>query len=168
MAGRRKQPIDLIAAKGAKHLTFKEYSDRKSQEIIAPTDNIIAPSFLTKKEQEKFNIIAKDLITIGIMTNLDCDILARYIQSVTEYEKITKQLNKIKFTADKKKDIAADEQIANQYESFAHLSKIQIRYMKACNECAKELGLTISSRCKLVMPNTNKPEEPKNKFLVAN
>jgi len=36
--------------------------------------------------------------------------------------------------------------------------------MKACNENAKELGLTISSRCKLVIPK-EKEEKPANKFM---
>lgn len=167
MAGRRKQPIDLIAAKGRKHLTFEEYDTRKSQEVVAPSDNIKAPSFLTKNEAKKFDEIATILKDIGIMTNLDCDVLGMYIQSYTQYEKVTKQINKIKFKASKKLDIDADEQIDEQMDKFGYLSKLQIRYLKACTECAKELGLTISSRCKLVMPKSNDEEKPINKFLMT-
>ena len=126
MAGRRRQPIDLIVANGRKHLTIQEYADRKNKEVIAPNDNIKAPSFLTKKEQKKFDEIAEILININIMSNLDCDILARYIQMQSEYEKITKQINKIKFRADKKLDIASDLQIAQQTGEFFMLSKLQI------------------------------------------
>ncbi len=36
--------------------------------------------------------------------------------------------------------------------------------MKACNENARELGLTISSRCRLVIPKV-KEEKPENKFM---
>ena len=92
MAGRRKQPIDLIAAKGRKHLTYAEYDERKSKEIQAPNDDIKAPEFLTKKETKKFDEIAGILNDIGIMTNLDCDILGMYIQSYTQYCKVTKEL----------------------------------------------------------------------------
>lgn len=166
MAGRRKQPVDLIAAKGRKHLTFSEYEERKSKEVVAPNNNIKAPSFLTKKEVEKFDEIANILKEIGIMTDLDCDVLGMYVQSYTQYEKITKQINKIKFRADKKIDLEEEVQIAQQLGDFGYLSKLQIRYMKACMDCAKELGLTISSRCKLVMPQTSE-EKPVNKFLKA-
>lgn len=164
MAGRRKQPIDLIVAKQRKHVTKQEIKDRKDTEVKAPDDDIKTPTFLTKKEQKKFEEIKKTLVDIKIMSNLDSDILARYIQMETQFEKITKQINKIKFTVDKKKDIAAEIQIMQQTEEYQTLSKMQIRYMKACNECARELGLTISSRCKLVVPKP-KEEKPINKFL---
>lgn len=45
---RNKQPIDLIAAKGRKHLTKAEYEERKSGEISAPSDAVKTPLFLTK------------------------------------------------------------------------------------------------------------------------
>ena len=48
---RPREPIDLIVAKGRKHLTKQEYEDRKNSEIIAPADNVKAPPFLTKKER---------------------------------------------------------------------------------------------------------------------
>ena len=44
------------------------------------------------------------------------------------------------------------------------IKAIRRRVMKACNENAKELGLTISSRCKLVIPK-EKEEKPANKFM---
>ena len=120
--------------------------------------------FLSKKEKEKFDELAKQLVDLKIMTNLDCDVLARYIKAESEYIKVTKQLQKIKFTPDKKSMIPADVQLSEQYTQYNYLSKIQNRLMKACNENAKELGLTISSRCKLVIPK-EKEEKPANKFM---
>jgi phage terminase, small subunit, putative, P27 family len=162
---KNKEPIDLIAAKGRKHLTKSEYEERKNSEIIAPSDNVNAPSFLSKNEKKRFDEIAKQLIELKIMTNLDCDVLARYIRAETEYIKISKQLTKIKFIPDKKSRLTANVQLEEQYSQYGYLSKIQTRTMKACNECAKELGLTISSRCKLVMPKSKEPEKPTNKFM---
>jgi len=161
---RPREPIDLIAAKGRKHLTKQEYDDRKNTEVTAPSDNIKSPAFLLKKEREKFEEIAKQLVEIKIMSNLDCDILARYIRAETEYIKVTKQLSKIKFLPDKKSIVPEDTQLAEQYAQYDYLSKIQNRLMKACNENAKELGLTISSRCRLVIPK-EKEEKPGNKFM---
>lgn len=164
MAGRRKQPIDLIAANGRKHLTKSEYADRKNSEVTAKSDNIKAPLFLSKKEREKFDELANELKEINILSNLDCDILARYIQMQSEYEKVTKQLNKIKFRVDKRLDEDAESQMKKQTSDFYILSKMQIKYAKMCNECARELGLTISSRCKLVVPK-KEDDKPINKFL---
>jgi P27 family predicted phage terminase small subunit len=161
---RPREPIDLIAAKGRKHLTIAEYVERKNAEVTAPADNIKPPDFLLKKEREKFDELAQQLVDLKIMTNLDCDILARYIKAESEYIKVTKQLQKIKFIPDKKSMVPAEQQIAEQYAQYDYLSKIQNRLMKACNENAKEIGLTISSRCKLVIPK-EKEEKPENKFM---
>lgn len=161
---RPREPIDLIAAKGRKHLTIEEYKERKEGEVTASADNVKPPAFLLKKEREKFEELAKQLIELKIMSNLDCDVLARYIRAETEYVKITKQLQKIKFSPDKKSMVAEDVQLVGQYEKYNFLSKIQNRLMKACNENARELGLTISSRCKLVIPK-EKEDKPENKFM---
>lgn len=161
---RPREPVDLIAAKGRKHLTIAEYIERKNAEVTAHADNVKPPSFLTKKEREKFDELAKQLVDLKIMTNLDCDVLARYIKAESEYIKVTKQLQKIRFIPDKKSMVPAEVQIEEQYARYNYLSKIQNRLMKACNENAKELGLTISSRCKLVIPK-EKDEKPENKFM---
>lgn len=161
---RPREPVDLIAAKGRKHLTIAEYVDRKNAEVTAESDNVKPPAFLLKKEREKFNELAIQLVDLKIMTNLDCDVLARYVKAESEYIKVTKQLQKINFTPDKKSMVSAEVQIAEQYTQYNYLSKIQNRLMKACNENAKELGLTISSRCKLVIPK-EKEEKPENKFM---
>lgn len=108
--------------------------------------------------------LAGQLIELKIMTNLDCDVLARYIKAETEYVKVTKQLVKIKFLPDKKSMVSEETQLAEQYARYNFLSKIQNRLMKACNENARELGLTISSRCRLVIPK-EKDEKPENKFM---
>ncbi len=161
---RPRQPIDLIAAKGRKHLTVEEYTERKQSEVTASADQVKPPLFLSKKEREKFMELAGQLIELKIMTNLDCDVLARYIKAETEYVKVTKQLVKIKFLPDKKSMVSEETQLAEQYARYNFLSKIQNRLMKACNENARELGLTISSRCRLVIPK-EKDEKPENKFM---
>ena len=53
MAGAR-QPIQLVMAKGAKHLTKKEIEERVSSEVQPCTDGIAAPSYLTAKQKKQF------------------------------------------------------------------------------------------------------------------
>lgn len=154
---RPREPIDLIVAKNKSHRTKEEIEERKNSEIRAPNDKIEAPDFLSDKEKEEFYKIANQLSELGIMSNLDNDILARYIRARTEYIRITKELSAISFS-----NSNCDEKSEDIY-CYDKVQKIQTRLFKQCNECARELGLTISSRCKLVVP---KKEEPikHNKF----
>ncbi|MEI3507856.1 MAG: phage terminase small subunit P27 family [Bacilli bacterium] len=150
MAG-PKQPIDLLVAKGKKHLTKEEIKARKEQEISVPFVDIQAPSYLPKQLQTEFNDIAEKLKALNIMTELDVDCLARYLLSKRNYLKITKKLNSII----SKKDTSISE--IDDYIS------IQDRLFKQCRSAASDLGLTISSRCKLIVPVD--PTPPKaNKF----
>ena len=47
---------------------------------------------------------------------------------------------------------------------FEAWSKIQERYFKQCRSSANDLGLSISSRCKLVVPEINQETPKENKF----
>ena len=149
MAGSR-QPVELLVATGKKHLTKAEIQERLESEVKPVTDNITAPDYLTKKQKEEFNIISEQLIKLKVMGETDVDALARYIISKELYIKVSKQLNK--------PQVLNDPIILEQY------LKNQDRLFKQCRSCAIDLGLTISSRCKLVVPAANKEEKKKNKF----
>lgn len=159
MAG-AKQPIELIIARGAKHLTRAEIEERRSSEVQPCTDGISAPSYLTAKQKKEFDKIAAQLQRIGIMGETDCDTLARYIVAQGFYEQAVKDLRQVQ--KDRPKD-APPEAIASWAMLLDQLDKRQDRYFKQAHAAASALGLTISSRCKLALPT--EAEEPKqNKF----
>ena len=144
-----KQPIAVIKAKGKKHLTKAEIELREKTELKVDLKDVSIPGYLPKKLREEFEDIASKLLKIGIMTELDEDCLARYLLSKQSYLLYTSMLNK----AIKKNNIAEMEK----------LTTMQDKAFKQCRASATDLGLTIGSRCKLVMPQV--PEEPKtNKF----
>lgn len=145
---RPKQPVDLVIAKGRKHLTKEEIEQRRNSEVKGNSDNIFAPSHLTKKQKDRFNYLAEEMLDIKILTNLDVECLARYITLEEAYIKITKALSKIN-VIEKGDDF--DKMLIRQTKIHSMLSKT-----------ASELGLTISSRGKLVVPVA--PEKKKNKF----
>ena len=58
---RPRQPIELVIAKGKKHLSKAEIEERRKQEIKASNDNIEAPSYLPNNLKEEFNNILYDL-----------------------------------------------------------------------------------------------------------
>jgi P27 family predicted phage terminase small subunit len=147
---RPRQPTNLVLAKGKKHFTKEEIKDRLSREIQPIDDDIIAPSFLSKKQKEEFYKIASQLQKLKIMGETDVDALSRYIVANDFYINAVKQM--------RKKEVKSDPLL---FEAWA---KIQERYFKQCRASANDLGLSISSRCRLVVPET-KTETPKeNKF----
>ena len=150
MAGQR-LPLEVVQARGSKHLTKTEIQERKEREIKPIADDIIAPDYLTKKQKDTFYKLSSQLEKLKIMGETDVDALARYIVTNDAYVHATKQLRK----SEVKNDIM-------KYESW---SKIQERNFKMVRASANDLGLSISSRCKLVVPGANKEDKPKeNKF----
>lgn len=150
MAG-QKQPIDLVIVKGKKHLTKEEIKNRKSQEINVPFVDIQAPSYLNTTLKKEFDKLAAKLKFLNIMTELDEDCLARYLLSKNNYLKITRKLNAI---------ISKKNAKVSEIDS---LISIQDKLFKQCRSAAADLGLSISSRCKLIVPENPTPPK-KNKF----
>ena len=49
---KQKLPIEVIKARGRKHLTKSEIAEREAGQIKANFDKIRAPSYLTKEEKK--------------------------------------------------------------------------------------------------------------------
>ena len=151
MAGAR-QPTALVALKGKKHFTKAELEERKNAEVDADTDNIVPPDYLTKKQAGEFLALSDELKRCEIMTNLDCDALARFVVARSDYADYVKLVRSIPKTVDSLQELKE----ADKLKRGAFLD---------CNTAAKELGMTISSRCKLVVPKKEE-SKPINKFAV--
>lgn len=146
---RPRQPIELVKAKGKKHLTKAEIEARENAELKVDLKDVSIPEYLPAHLKEEFEDTASKLLKVGVMTELDEDCLARYLLSKQSYLQYTSMLNK----ATKKNKIIEMEK----------LMSMQDKAFKQCRACANDLGLTIASRCKLVMPKVEeKPKE--NKF----
>lgn len=152
MAGRNKEPIALVQAKGKKHLTKAEIEQRKSEELDVPKDSIEAPSYLTKSQKAEFDRIAKILIDLEIMTDLDCDALAGYIVARDGWVNAGRQLRK--------------REVKDNPTVYDKWTKIEDRYRKQMRSAASDLGLTITSRGKIVAPTKEVAAPPENKFAV--
>ena len=132
MAGQR-QPIEMIIANGRKNLTKAEIEYRKNTEVKAPAGDCSPPDYLPAKLKEEFESIADKLISIGIMTELDVDLLARYLLSKQAYLGLTSRYMKM-ISGGNPADV---EKVAG----------LQDKAFKQCQSAARDLGLTISSRC---------------------
>jgi P27 family predicted phage terminase small subunit len=167
MAGQR-QPIELLEAKGKKHLTKAEKEERRLRELKPRTDEITPPAYLTAPQKREFNKIAAQLEKLNIMGETDVDALARYVTAQGLYEQAVKDLRKLAKDRPKPEEKAEDpkgyfERMDHYYAMLESATKRQDRYFKQAQQAAGALGLTISSRCRLVAPVVEeKPKE--NKF----
>lgn len=162
--GRPRQPIKLIEAKGKAHKTKAEIKQREETEIKGNNDLINPPAFLrTKAEKEKFIYIANELDRIGIMSNLDCDVLGRYIRAQRDWEKYSKLVDRMQTKLSKVIGGDDDDRIIMYSDLLMKYEGLRTKAFSQCQTCAAALGLTITSRCRLVLPKSD--DKPKvNKF----
>lgn len=152
---RPRQPINLVQAKGAKHLTKKEIAQREAEELKVPVPSAVSPPEYiadAPKLVEEFNDIAEKLIALKILTELDADSLARYLLAKQNYLQYTALLN----SAIRKNKVA----------EMSAIQTMQDKAFKQVRAAASDLGLTISSRCRLVVPQA--PPLKINKFSRFN
>lgn len=146
---RPREPVDLIVAKGKKHISKADIEERRAKEIQVPFKEIKPPKYLNKKQKKTFKELAGKLLAINIYTELDADTLARYIIAQDLYIAYTDSINKL-----------------IEQGNLLQLKEVQGMQDKAFRQAqssARDLGLTISSRCKLEVPVVEKPEK-QNKF----
>ena len=146
MPGKR-QPTDVIKANGRKHLSRAEEAQRRAGEREFRGDEV-----LTIKELKKsFRALGRQLIEAKLFTELDRDTLGRYVVAQHQWELASK---------------AAGEALKQGNQEKADgWSRIQDRYFKQARACANDMGLTVTSRCRLVVPGAGEQEEPENQFL---
>lgn len=157
--GRNKEPIKLLKAKGKTHLTKAEIEEREEGEVPVIADDISPPDFLDKKQKEKFNKISLKLKELGIMSDLDCDVLARYIKAETDFIFYEKLVAKTQKELMKTSGITVEDIV----DRLMKYEKLKNTAFNQCHTCASALGMTITSRCKIVVPQA-RDEPKKNKF----
>lgn len=161
MAGQR-QPINLVIAKGKKHLTKAEIEERSSVEVQPCVDGIAAPDFLTTKQKKEFDKIARQLKKLKVMGETDVDLLGRYVVAQSLYEEAVKDLREVQKQRPKGDKVAVKTMVMWS-EMLGRLDKRQDRYFKQAQIAASKLGLTITDRARLIVPV--KEEQAKvNKF----
>ena len=159
---RARQPTDLIKAKGAKHLSQAEENERRAGEVRLPTaKKATPPKWLgrgfdeeaAKALKAEFRKLGKQLIDAGLYADLDADTLAHYVVARHQWELAAVQAEE-----------ALRMGLAGTKPAGAW-SSIQDRYFTAARKCANELGLTLTARCKLVIPDClDDGDEPEDEF----
>ena len=159
---RPRQPIELVIANGRKNLTKAEIEERRSSEVQPCVDDIAAPSYLTAGQKKRFDKLSGQLQKLKVLGETDVEALARYVVNQENYEQAVKDLRAVQRQRPKG-DAATVEAMVAWADMLEKLDKRVERYTKQARALASDLGLTISSRVKLIVPQ--KDETPKqNKF----
>lgn len=150
---RPREPVKLLEFKGKKHLTKEEIRQREADEVKPVPKGIKPPAYLSESQKKLFRKLAKQLSKLEIMGETDNDALARLVIAQERFEEANEIMNKVDFFDDEK-----------QYEVA---SRVYAKRLDELRKLASDLGLTISSRCKLVVPKA--PEKKtENKFSRFN
>ena len=150
MPGKR-QPTDVVLANGRKHLSRAEETQRRAGEVKLPqAETARPPGWLPKELKKTFRALGKQLIQAKLYTELDADTLGRYVAAQHQWELATGHAEEALE--------AADQEEADGW------SRIQDRYFKQARACANDMGLTITSRCRLVVPGRGSRTSRKTRF----
>ena len=157
MAGKR-QPTDIVKANGRKHLSQTEEDTRRDREIHVPSpEQVVPPRWLGKKFHQEFREIGEILRMAGLYTELDRDVLGQFLVARERWLRS----DRLASAAIR----ARDEKLAKEWTA------VQSSYFRQCRQCAEVMGLSISSRCRLVVPevlaNAAKDEGEEDEFTRA-
>lgn len=152
MPGKR-QPTDLVVAKGKKHLSQAEEAERRDREVqVPPPEEAAPPKWLAKKYHGEFREIGEILRAAGLYAELDRDVLGQYFVARDRWLRADKEASKA--IRDK------DEKLAREW------TVVQGTYFKQARQCAEAMGLSVTSRCRIVVPPAlQQKTEDHNPFL---
>lgn len=150
MPGKR-QPTDVLLLNGKKHLSKAEEYERRASEVkVPPAQKATPPKWLPEVMRKEYRKIGKQLITLGLYSDLDADTLGRYLVAHHQYLAATGYTN-----------AALREGNVTDADAWG---RIQDRYFKQARNCANDLGMTVSARCRLVIPSPLGADEPEDEF----
>ncbi len=123
--GRNAQPVELLMAKGKKHLTKAEIEQRKNNEIKVGNSKLTCPSYVKNDSiaYKKWKEIIKIYKDIDFVSSGDVGLLSRYCMTFSEYEnliKIRKNINILDFNAEDEEEI---------YKAFKEAPEYRVKYI---------------------------------------
>ena len=146
-----RQKLSVLEGNGRKHLSKSEKARRDDQEVNLPKPKTMRlPKWLPEEHRKEFRTLAKELLAADMgAAQLDRDTLGRYVVAQAQYAQACK--------------MAGDALAAKNAALAEKWTKLQDTCFKQARACANDMGMTITSRCRLVLPEGAKKKE-KNPF----
>lgn len=143
MAGRNAQPIDMLTAKGKKHLTKAEIEHRKKSEIKLGSNRFVCPMYVKTDTvaYRKWRELIADYNKakaegIDLVKSSDAGILARYCKTFSEYQVLLKahqRVSEIHYDCDDLDEAIDGENKETGDALFSYKVKKQLRDLFAIN-----------------------------------
>lgn len=180
MAGKRRpMDVNLSVMEGGKgkHWTKAEVEARKASEPKLPKPmSLKPPAWLSEPAKKLFKSYAKQLLEFptGIISTLDVGTLARYCDCELSYAEASAQKSFwLEVCHRRLEAICCPDALAmpsddrqkleNAYEEAKaqvdFWSGQMVKFEKMARSNATEMGMTVSSRCRLVVPKSGAKEE---------
>lgn len=143
-----RQKLSVLEGNGRKHLSKSEKAQRAAQEVDLPKPKTMrVPKWLPEDLRKEFRALAKEILAADMgAAQLDRDTLGRYVVAQAQYAKTCPMIQE-----------ALAHQDTKRLETW---TKAQDAYFKQARACANDMGMTITSRCRLVLPEgARRPEE---------
>ena len=179
MPGKRR-PMDVnlsvVESGKGKHWTKAEVEGRKSSEPKLPKPKTLKPpSWLSDPAKKLFKAYAKQLLEFpaGIISTLDVGTLGRYCDCELSYAEASRHksvwlevakrrleaLCQVEAIAVSKEDRQKTEEAYEEAkQQVGFWSGQMVKFEKIARSCATEMGMTVSSRCRLVVPKSDTPD----------
>ena len=145
-------PLEVLEGRGKKHLSKNEKAQRKAGDVkVKKASQVRAPVWLPEHLKDDFSKLGHDLLDSGLdVSKLDWDTVGRYLVAQRQFTAAMRKVN--------------DALDAEDVENVAAWGREQERCFKQARACANDLGMTITSRCKLVVQQRAESAED-NDFL---
>ena len=141
MAGAR-QSAAMLELNGTAHMSRAELDARRDSEVhVAVPDRAEPPKWLARKHHGEYRRIGEILLAAGLYCELDADVLGQYFVAFDQWLNASRKLN------------AAMRSKAEDAGEAAKLwSGIQKTAFSQARQCADSMGLSVTSRCRIVVP----------------
>ena len=180
MAGKRR-PMDVnlsvVEGGGGKHWTKAEVEARKASEPKLPKPKALKPpDWLSDPAKKLFKNYAKQLLEFpsGIISTLDVGTLAKHCDNEHKYAEASQKAEiwaareqrymdeylRLKDETAPWEDIRrARDEYAEAQDKVKFYTELMVKHEKMARSNATEMGMTVSSRCRLVVPKSDTKEE---------
>ena len=175
---RQRRPMSVNLSNPKNHYTKAQIESRESSEAKVPRPKSLkCPKWLGKEPAKLFRSYAKGLIANLPVSELDTLTLARMCDAEWSYAEASKHKSCYLLMASQILDAEAEKGSSNDIlanaaagqdhmavyktcqEQIAYWSKQMSLFEKFARGAASDLGCTITSRCRLVVPQTGESEE---------
>lgn len=180
MAGKRRpMDVNLSVVEGGKgkHWTKAEVEARKSSEPKLPKPKALTPpKWLSDPAKKLFRSYAKQLLEFptGIISTLDVGTLAKHCDNEHKYS-VASQKAEVWAEREQrymdeylrlKDDGASLQEIKKAHDEYVEAqgqvkfyTDLMVKHEKMARSNATEMGMTVSSRCRLVVPKSDIKED---------